>query len=510
MAVERPINDYTNRDYASLLTSLLDLAAQKFPEWTDRSENDLGRLLLESFAYVGDVLLYYQDRIANEAFLSTAVERRSAIDLLELIGYTLATPAPASAELTVRVANDSNKPVLIQPRAVFATKAASGQPAVEFRYLPVDEKPLEIPRDGTGGVRERKLIVINAVQIQNEVLGISNGEPNQSFRPIQRLVLLPRDPNSQDYLQVIVDTGSSQQKWERVGTLLNSYSSSTHYIVRIHETDEAEIIFGDGQYGQIPPPNSTIRATYLIGGGARGNVGPGTIQVVQSGVNTNIKVVNLKAASGGAERESIDHARRQAPGVFRSLGRAVTAADYMALAENFPGVVKATAVAPSWNYVDIYVVAAGNLEPSGDLRARLIQYFEDKRMVTTLVNVRAPVFVKINITIRELGIEPSFYQDDVKQRAEDALRSLFHIERLSFGQSIYLSKFYEAIENVVGVAFVRGTGIAGTRSQPEGEEEVPQPEEGLLKLQSKEFPRLGEIDITDVNGGLEDTRSWLS
>src|ERR671914_504758 len=93
---EPPVIDYTSRDYVSLLASMLDLAAQKLPEWTDRSENDFGRLLLETFAYVGDVILFYQDRIANEAFLETATERRSVIDLLSLIGYTLATPAPAS------------------------------------------------------------------------------------------------------------------------------------------------------------------------------------------------------------------------------------------------------------------------------------------------------------------------------------------------------------------------------------------------------------------------------
>src|SRR5690242_6988736 len=106
MANYQPITDYTNRDYTSLLTSLLDLAALKMPEWTDRSENDVGRLLLELFAYTGDLIFYYQDRIANEAFLSTAVERRSVIDLLALIGYTLATPAAAAAALTVQGQND--------------------------------------------------------------------------------------------------------------------------------------------------------------------------------------------------------------------------------------------------------------------------------------------------------------------------------------------------------------------------------------------------------------------
>ena len=382
---------------------------------------------------------------------------------------------------------------------------------MEFRYLPVDRRFLQIERSGTGGAwfypdpdradDTRKLIVINAFPINEEVLGFSSGEANQGFRLTQRPVLLPRDPESQDYLQVEVDTGGGYQRWERVGTLLYSLSFHRHYIVCIHENDEAEIVFGDGQYGQIPPLNSTIRSNYLIGGGTQGNVGPGTIRVVKSGVNTNIKIENPKAASGGAERESIDHARRQAPGVFRSLKRAITTADYVALAENFPGVVKATAVAPSWNYVDIYVVAAGNQEPSPDLKARLIQYFETKRMVTSLVNVRNPVFIKINIAIPELGVEPSFYQDDVEQRVRESLADLFRIDRLNFGQSFYLSKIYEAIESVAGVAYVRDVRFRGVH--PAGSILNPSlAETGLIQLNPREFPRQGSLNIGITTGEL--------
>ena len=50
-------------------------------------------LLVDLFAYVGDVIAYYQDRIASESFLDTAVERRSVLNLLRLIGYELAPPA---------------------------------------------------------------------------------------------------------------------------------------------------------------------------------------------------------------------------------------------------------------------------------------------------------------------------------------------------------------------------------------------------------------------------------
>ena len=74
------------------------LIPAKLPEWTDHSsEADFGNVLLELFAHMGDILSYYQDRVANESFLGTARTRRSVIEHLRLIGYELATAAPAAA-----------------------------------------------------------------------------------------------------------------------------------------------------------------------------------------------------------------------------------------------------------------------------------------------------------------------------------------------------------------------------------------------------------------------------
>jgi hypothetical protein len=503
MATPQRLTDYTNRDYSSLLASLLDLADLKLPEWTDRSENDLGRLLLEMFAYVGDVLLYYQDRIANEAFLATAVERRSVIDLLSLIGYTLATPAAASARLIIRAPNDTAAPVRVEVGARFATQALPGKPAIEFTYLPVTGLPLEVPRDGSGGEITFDLTVVHATQLGNEVLGTSSGEANQGFRLAQRPVLLARDPDSQDNLRVEVDAGGGFQAWQKRGTLLYSHSDDAHFSVQVNDNDEAEIIFGDGTYGRIPPAGSTIRATYLIGGGVVGNVGPQTITVLKSGVNVAVTVTNPQAASGGADRESIEHARRQAPQVFRSLHRAVTAADYAALAANVPGVARAVAIAPSWNYVDLYVVASGGLELTDDLRARLLRYFEERRMVTALVSVRQPVFVSIDLTV-EVGVEPTFYRVDVLHRVEAALGELFRLDTLDFGQTFYLSKVFEAVEGVEGVAFARVTVFSGVRSDPLGELVDPAAAAaGLIQLRPREFPRRGIITVTLTAGGLE-------
>lgn len=501
MPVQRPIFDYTNRDYEALLESLLDTAATKFPEWTDRSENDIGRLLLELFAQVGDVLLYYQDRMINESFLSTAVERRSVIDLLGLIGYKLGTPAAASVELMLTAPNDSTDPVQVQPGARFATTALPGRPAVEFSYLPVSDSALVVPRDGSGGIVNTTFTVLQADRVADEVLGTSTGDANQILRPVQHPVLLPGDPGPSDSLTVEVDPGGGFERWERQETLLYSRSNDPHYVVRITDEDGAEIVFGDATYGRIPPAGSVIRVTYLIGGGADGNVGSNTIVNVKSGVNVRAAVTNQTAASGGAERESIEHARRLAPFVYRSMQRTVTATDHAALAENVPGVARARAVAPAWNYVDVFVVGAGGLAPTDRLRADVLEYLRQRAMITTLVTVRQPVFVRIDIAAT-VGVLPTYYQVDVERRVQTAIGSLFEIASLSFGQSFYLSKIYEAIEATSGVAFSQVTTFAGYRSDPPGEPVDPGSAGlGLIQLRDGEFPRQGTLTIT-VDGGL--------
>jgi uncharacterized phage protein gp47/JayE len=69
-------------------------AGRPLARWTTRSADDFGIAFLEMWAYLGDILTFYQERIANEAFLRTAVEDRSTTMLVSLIGYR---PAPGRA-----------------------------------------------------------------------------------------------------------------------------------------------------------------------------------------------------------------------------------------------------------------------------------------------------------------------------------------------------------------------------------------------------------------------------
>lgn len=80
---------------------------------TTRAKNDFSIALLDGWATVGDVLTFYQERIANEGFLRTATERRSVLELSRLIGYTLRPGVAATAYLSYTLDDNQAEPVTI-------------------------------------------------------------------------------------------------------------------------------------------------------------------------------------------------------------------------------------------------------------------------------------------------------------------------------------------------------------------------------------------------------------
>ncbi len=103
--VDFPI-DYLARDFVSLRNALLDYAAQRYPQWTERIEADAGVMLAEIMAALGDELSYIQDRYAREAYLETASQRRSLRFHTRLVDYQVHDGLSAATflDLTVKQA----------------------------------------------------------------------------------------------------------------------------------------------------------------------------------------------------------------------------------------------------------------------------------------------------------------------------------------------------------------------------------------------------------------------
>lgn len=103
-------------DFAEFMRRGID-AAPELAAWTHRESDDPAIALLEGAAILGDILGFYQEHYANEAYLRTARWRESVAELVRLTGYRLAPGIGGRATL----AFEARKPLTLP--AGFAVKA---------------------------------------------------------------------------------------------------------------------------------------------------------------------------------------------------------------------------------------------------------------------------------------------------------------------------------------------------------------------------------------------------
>jgi len=330
-----PQIDYTSRDYTAIKNDLMALASQFNPGWDSLNEADLGVTLLELFAYLGDNLSFYIDRMANEGFLSTASQRDSILQLAAIIGYVPSTTNASSVTLTFTnsTASSATIPAKTQVASSGVVNGISTQIVFETNLA------LTISANSSA--------TVNATQgttVTSEALGNSTGSPDQIFKLLQTGVITSSvnvyvGGIYYSYSQSLIDNGS----YDSVFTTVNDADGYTY------------VLFGDGINGRIPPSSVAITATYRVGNGADGNVAANTISSQLTNTVSGVSVNNASDAAGGSDAESNDSIRYNAPRALRASRRAVSLKDYGYLALNVTGVAKAIADSNAFTNVTLYV-----------------------------------------------------------------------------------------------------------------------------------------------------------
>ena len=169
-----PQVDYTSRDYASIREDLIDLIPEYAPLWTNRDPADFGMTILETFSYMGDILNYYIDKSANEAFISTASQRENVLQLAKLLGYK-PTESTAST-VTVTFSNTSGSSITVPALTQVATSTVSNASTNQIVFETVSE--VTVPAGSTSTLAT----AVQGVTVTSELIGVSNGQVNQTFQ----------------------------------------------------------------------------------------------------------------------------------------------------------------------------------------------------------------------------------------------------------------------------------------------------------------------------------------
>ena len=445
-----PQIDYTSRDYETIREDLLNLIPVVAPNWTNRDPADFGMALVELFSYMGDLMSYYIDRAANEGFLATASQRDSVLRIAEMLNYRPTESSPATVELTFT--NTSAVAVTVPASTQVATTALIDGVSTQIIYE--TDTSVVVPAKASNIAGTANVFATQGYSVTDELLGTSNGNPNQVFKIAQEPVIINSLVVSVNgirymYAPALIESASYDP-------VFTTYSDSEGYTY---------VLFGDGVGGRIPPTSSAIVANYRVGAGSDGNVPANKITFMLTNAAAGLTVTNQDAAIGGADAESTDSIRTNATSALTALTRAVSLKDYAGLALQVPGVAKAVADAEIFSSVLLYVAPFGDPGTTelgettpifDELAARVVAFFVDKTPPNTSLTVLPPEYVSVDIRVT-INLLPQYRPDAVTNQVLSALREIFNIANTFFADKIPLQYVLNAVSSVIGVDYAEVT-----------------------------------------------------
>jgi hypothetical protein len=316
-----------------------------------------------------------------------------------------------------------------------------------------------------------------AVTRVEEIVGTSNGRPNQLHTLNKAPVLVDPRTGAPKLELEIVPTQGDAETWQVVGDFYGQDPDSA--VFRL-DSETGTLIFGDGEHGRIPVAGAEIIArSYRYGGGAVGNAGPGTITALRSALPDVDNVGNVRAASGGADAETLDEAKLRAPHDLRHRERAVTGEDFADLALQTPGVRLQRAFALPLTSADAttdpptlipdtpgavtVVILPENPkqdrpQPSEDQLRLACAHLNNRRLITTELYVVGPRYLEIEQLKVEVSVSRRYDLKAVQEAILERLLAYFHPlhggedgRGWPFGQDIFFGSVYRQILSIDGV-----------------------------------------------------------
>lgn len=429
------------------------------------------------------------------------------------------------------------------------TDSLTGQPIVEVEWDAEDALPFALCLSAliknkatgneelieTGVARGNVVLVSHGLTLANEPLVPEKAPAVGAYRPALALGPLtfqaPLDAtpppsatatlrcNPHDALpcvELTLQPPGQRPPWRPQRDLLASGKSSEEFVVEMESDGVAHLRFGDDTLGQKPKEDAVFRATYRVGNGPSGNIGAETIRQVLGAAKAIGRVWNPLPAEGGAAPEAFEQVRQFAPQAFRRQERAVTAADYAAMAERHPGIQKAAAQfrwTGSWFTAFVAVDRKGGLEVDEEFKQKIHRHLELYRLAGYDVEIQGAETVPLDVAMT-VCVKPGYFRAKVKKALLDAFsnrdlpdgrRGFFHPDNFTFGQPVYLSALYGTAMDVTGVASVEITSFQrwGQSAGTELDDGVLKPGQfQIIRLDNdRNFPEYGKIEIT-MEGGL--------
>ena len=333
-----PYTQLNNLDFADIKTALKDyMRAQS--DFTDYDfEGSVLSNMLDVLAYNTYYTSFNTNMVVNELFLDSATLRDNVVSLAKQLGYTpKSTTAPkAVVDLDLTFSNVAPSTVIFEAGSGFVTNYDGSL----YRFVVAEDYRTEV----SNGVASWTDLPIYEGSLVNTRTLVDTSITNQRFK-------VENSSTDTNTIKVRVYPSSSStvfDTYEQASNILDVNSADKVFFVNEIEDESYEIFFGDGVLGRKLTDGEVVDISYVTTNGDATN-GAKTFRFngVLRDTDGN-RIVNpfgvttlntTQSASGGADIESIEKIKFNAPKSYGAQNRAVTGNDYKAIVRNlYPAV----------------------------------------------------------------------------------------------------------------------------------------------------------------------------
>ena len=422
------------QDMVSALTSIPSPTGGKLI--TDVSEGNILVIVISAVASVVEMLHYYIDNAAREAFLDSA-RRYSSVEALGLL-----------VDYLPRGANPPTVDVVLMRELNTDTSQTDNTILSGTQFMDSNNNVWQTIRDYVWPKYTTILkISLSQVELVRDVTipsswitpGVDVKVPNiDSVKHISRYGFTLR-VGSEGYTQVDTFGDVFMDKVYRVYT---------------NDTNSTYIKFPPGH---VLPAGKDLTVSYYLTLGANGNIQAGSITTVPNSIKTlgnNITVNNPEASADGFTEDNIDILREVIKSYSRTGGKAITNRDFVDLAKQVPGVMDAALDNSNPLNKVLYITSlVPGAPPSQELCMRVGNYIMANSTVGNLIRVLPANISYLKLDLQVTG-KPGASESSIKAAIVSALYNEYNSSNYGLGNSVRLSDIYALIDNLKEVDYL--------------------------------------------------------
>lgn len=407
-------------------------------------------VLLDVMSYNSYLNSFYLNMIASEMFLDSAQKIDSVISHAKELNYLprSAHAAVANVTFTVEASGFTTNKLTVPKGTRFSGYNSNGT------YTFVTDQSLTFSSSNNTYLVEN--IQISEGNYFQDTFVVDYDIEDQNFVLSNESIDV-----SSIQVNVIENSGQTNNEFSYASSLFGLNSISEVYFVQAVEGGKYEILFGDGLFGRKPLNGASIVVSYIVTTGSDGNgvdnftlsdnLGPGN-----GGVASASDITVITPSVWGANQESIETIRFNAPRYYATQQRAVSVDDYASLVyAKFGGAVD-----------DVIVYGGQDLEPklygrvvvsikptastvaSSLLKNSIVSYLQDYIALPNRVIVSDPdyFYIKINTTVQYNSKLTTKYASEIKSLILNEILGFSHQNLEKFGNDFRYSKFVTHID----------------------------------------------------------------